>query len=329
MFLQDDRKLERNIFLLHGARFARCARTALPKSWKMTLWLLKMMVPISLAVTLLQHFGVIDVMARYTDPLFRMIGLPGESAVAFITGAAPTTYAGIAVLLSLTLTMRQATIVALMMLLCHALPMECTVTHRTGSSFAGMVALRITMAFAAAFYLNMVLPDMPQAFGFGAAPYADAAWGEVAEGWLVSNLKVSLVMFLVIYAVMVLQNMLQAYRLLGSISRFLHPLMRLFGLPQDAAYFWLVGNTLGISYGGAVMYDCIKGGEISRGKAAAVNRHLAMNHSVIEDTCVFGAIGISVFWIISTRVLFALVVVWGGKVLESMLPKFRVNARGG
>ena len=165
----------------------------------MTLWLLKMMVPISLAVTLLQHFGVIDVMARYTDPLFRMIGLPGESAVAFITGAALTTYAGIAVLLSLTLTMRQATIVALMMLLCHALPMECTVTHRTGSSFAGMVALRITMAFAAAFYLNMVLPDMPQAFGFGAAPYADAAWGEVAEGWLVSNLKVSLVMFLVIY----------------------------------------------------------------------------------------------------------------------------------
>ncbi len=303
--------LKRKLIVLHVARLRRCCAAALPKSCKMTLWLLKMMIPISLVVTLLQHFGVIECAARYIDPLFRLIGLPGESAVAFITGAALTTYAGIAVLLSLELTLRQATIVSLMMLLCHALPMECTVTHRTGSSFAGMVVLRILMAFAAAFYLNIVLPDMPQSFGFGAAPQADATLWEVAESWAIANIKVSVMMFLIIFAVMILQNALQAYRLLNAISRLLRPLMRFFGLPADAAYFWLVGNTLGISYGGAVMFDCIKGGEISRDEAAAVNRHLAMNHSIIEDTCVFGAIGISVFWILSTRLLFALIVVWG------------------
>ena len=110
---------------------------------------------------------------------------------------------------------------------------------------------------------------------------------------------------------MIMQNMLQAFNMLDAISKFLRPLMRFFGLPEDAAYFWLVGNTLGISYGGAVMFDCIENGTIPREKAAAVNRHLAMNHSIIEDTCVFGAIGISVFWIISTRMLFALIVVWG------------------
>lgn len=312
--------MSRKIFCLHLGRVGRCAREALPKSWRMTLWLLKMMIPISAVVTTLQYLGVIAWAAQYLNPLFRHIGLPGESAVAFITAASLTTYAGIAVMLSLELTLRQATILSLMMLLCHALPMECTVTHRTGSSLAGMVVLRIAMAFVAAFYLNAVLPPMPEPFGFGAAAATlGAPIAQVVEGWVVSNAKVSVMMFLIIYAVMLLQNLLQAYHLLSSISRFLRPLMRLFGLPPDAAYFWLVGNTLGISYGGAVMFDCIQHGQISRAKAAAVNRHLAMNHSIIEDTCVFGAIGISVFWILSTRLLFALIVVWGRKLIRQLL----------
>lgn len=282
-----------------------------------------MMIPISLAVTLLQHYGAIAFAARYIDPLFRLMGLPGESAVVFITGAALTTYAAVAVLLSLTLTLRQATIISLMVLLCHALPMECTVTRRTGSSFAGMVVLRILMAFAAAFYLNLILPEMPQTFGFATTPHAETTLAEVAENWTVSNLKLSIMIFLIIYAIMIMQNMLQAFNMLDAISKFLRPLMRFFGLPEDAAYFWLVGNTLGISYGGAVMFDCIENGTIPREKAAAVNRHLAMNHSIIEDTCVFGAIGISVFWIISTRMLFALIVVWGRKLMMKIFRKTR------
>lgn len=311
---------------LHGARVRRCCVRAFPKSWRMALWLLKMMIPISLAVTLLQYFGVLGYLASLVDPLFRNIGLPGSSAVAFITAASLTTYAGVAVLLSLTLTLRQATIVSLMMLICHALPMECAVTHKTGSSFLGMAVLRILMAFAAAFYLNLVLPEMPEAFGFGAAPAANAPLGEVMESWAFSNLKVSVAMFLIIFGIMIFQNLLQAYRLLAPVSRFLRPLMRLFGLPKDAAYFWLVGNTLGISYGGAVMYDCIKEGAISSEKAAAVNRHLAMNHSIIEDTCVFAAAGIGVFWIISTRMLFALIVVWGRKLLLAALRRCKATA---
>ena len=186
-----------------------------------------MMIPISLAVTLLQHYGAIAFAARYIDPLFRLMGLPGESAVVFITGAALTTYAAVAVLLSLTLTLRQATIISLMVLLCHALPMECTVTRRTGSSFAGMVVLRILMAFAAAFYLNLILPEMPQTFGFATAPHAETTLVEMAENWTVSNLKLSIMIFLIIYAIMIMQNMLQAFNMLDAISKFLRPLMRL------------------------------------------------------------------------------------------------------
>lgn len=318
--------LTRSLIRLHGARIRRCARVALPKAWRMTAWLLKMMIPISLVVTLLQYFGILDVVARYVDPLFRFIGLPGSSAIAYVTGAALSTYAGLAALLSLQLTLRQATIVSLMILLCHALPMECAVTHKTGSSFWGMVVLRIAMAFVAAFYLNLVLPDMPEPFGFAAPSAAEASLAVVMEGWAVSQLRIAVLMFLIIYGIMLLQELLKAYHLLGPISRPLGPLMRLFGLPPDAAYFWLVGNTLGISYGGAVMRECLTSGEISRDKAAAVNRHLAMNHSLIEDTLVFASVGISIFWILSTRVLFALVVVWGRKLVLAVARRLRPDA---
>ena len=58
---------------------------------------------------------------------------------------------------------------------------------------------------------------------------------------------------------------------------------------------------------------------ITREEANDVNYHLIMNHSLIEDTCVFAAIGISAFWIVSTRVLFALIVVWGRKALRRLI----------
>jgi spore maturation protein SpmB len=304
------RRLRLNIL-----RILKCGRLALPKSWQTTVWLLKMMLPISLAVTILQYMGAIDWLATYLNPVFRYMGLPGSSAIVYLTGATLTTYAGIAVMTSMALTLRQATILSLMMLLCHALPMECTVTHKTGSSFWRMMVLRIVMAFAAAFYLNWILPDYSQPFGMMQAAGGASSMADLLGGWCVSSLRLALMIFCIIYLLMVLQNFLQMYRLMEPISRPLRPLMKLFGLPTNAAYLWLVGNVLGISYGGAVMFDLLKSGSITKQEANEVNYHLSMNHSLLEDTSVFAAFGIGAWWIVSTRLLFAMIVVWGRKLL--------------
>ena len=64
-------------------------------------------------------------------------------------------------MMSIPLTMKQASILALMIALCHALPMECAVNRKTGSSFWTMGILRIVMALTCALILNVLLPDMP------------------------------------------------------------------------------------------------------------------------------------------------------------------------
>lgn len=282
---------------------------ALPSTWKSASWLLKLMIPISLAVTLLQHFGILAWIATYLHPVFVHLGLPGASAVAFISGASAGTYAGIAAMMSMPLTMKQATILALMVALCHALPMECAVNQKTGSSFWEMAVLRIAMAFVCAFILNLILPETADSYIYlGAA--ADSSIGEVMATWALSQLKMSIMVFLIIYVLMIIQRLLEAYSLLRPLSEFFAPMMRLFGLPRQAAYMWLVGNVLGISYGSAVMLELEEKGIISREDANDVNFHLIMNHSLLEDTIVFAATGISALLLVTTRITFAIILVW-------------------
>ena len=295
--------------------FGLCLRQAVPTAGASALWLLKLMIPISLGVTLAHHYGVLDMIARWLNPLFSVLGLPGSSAVAFVSGATAGTYAGIAAMMSMPLTMREATILALMIALCHALPMECAVNRKTGSSFWKMGIIRVVMAIVCAILLNLVLPPMEERYMFLGAE-SGGELSEVMTLWAWSQLKMSVVVFLIIYALMAVQRLMEAYSLLRPLSLRLAPLMRFFGLPEGAAYMWLVGNVLGISYGSAVMVDLEERGIISRKEANDVNYHLIMNHSMLEDTIVFAATGISAPLILLTRMSFALLLVWGRRLMK-------------
>ncbi len=286
-----------------------CLRSAVPGTRKSAAWLLKLMIPISLGVTLLQYYGILEWMAQYLHPVFVYIGLPGASAVTFISGATAGTYAGIAAMMSMPLTMREATIISLMIALCHALPMECAVNRMTGSSFWKMCVIRIVMAFACAFILNMVLPDMNAKYLYLGASAYSSLW-DVLDVWFVSQLKMSAMVVLIIYTLMYVQRLIEAYGLLEPLSRLFAPIMTVFGMPRKAAYMWLVGNVLGISYGSAVMVELEDAGVITRDEANDTNYHLIMNHSLLEDTVVFASTGVSAFLLIAVRVSFATFLVW-------------------
>ena len=104
------------------------------------------------------------------------------------------------------------------------------------------------------------------------------------------------------------------------LSEFFAPIMSLFGLPRRSAYMWLVGNILGISYGSAVMVELEQRKIVSREDANDVNYHLIMNHSLLEDTIVFTATGISAL-LVSVRLAFALALVWTRRALMSVARK--------
>ena len=157
--------------------------------------------------------------------------------------------------------------------------------------------------------LNIVLPDFPEPFSSLTVSADETSIGMVLRAWLISSVKLAAMIFAIIYALMFVQRLMERFELMQRLMKPLEPLMVFFGLPRNAAYLWLVGNVLGISYGSAVMLQLEEEGKINREEANEVNYHLIMNHSMLEDTLVFATAGVSALWILSTRLLFALLLV--------------------
>ena len=292
-------------------RLLKCLRLALPRSLSICLWLLKVMLPISLAVRVLQYVGVIDWLASYLSPVFSYIGLSGDSAFVFLTSIFLPLYPTIAVMTTLTLTLREATILAVMCLVSHNLPVECSVAHKTGSRFGEIVAFRIAMSFVAAVVLNWLLPQSDAPFSFLASATAEVtSWGMLLTQWLTSSLSLIVTIVLIVTALMVLQRVLEEFGWMHRIAHSLSPLMRLFGLPSGCSLLWLTGNVVGMAYGAAIMIDEVEEGRLTREEANLVNHHLGVSHSLLEDTMLFVAMGISFWWICLTRLVLAMIAVW-------------------
>ena len=295
--------------LLH--RLFKCVRLALPRSLSICLWLLKVMLPISLAVRVLQYVGVIDWLAGYLSPVFSYIGLSGDSAFVFLTSIFLPLYPTIAVMTTLTLTLREATILAVMCLVSHNLPVECSVAHKTGSRFGEIVAFRIAMSFVAAVVLNWLLPQSDAPFSFLASTTTEVtSWGMLLMQWLTSSLSLIVTIVLIVTALMVLQRVLEEFGWMHRIAHSLSSLMCLFGLPSGCSLLWLTGNVVGMAYGAAIMIDEVENGRLTREEANLVNHHLGVSHSLLEDTMLFVAMGISFWWIFLTRLVLAMVAVW-------------------
>ena len=299
-------------------RLYKCLRLAMPRSLSICLWLLKVMLPISLAVRVLQYVGVIDWLAGVLSPMFAYIGLSGDSAIVFLTSIFLPLYPTIAVMATLTLTLREATILAVMCLVSHNLPVECSVAHKTGSPFGRIVAFRVAMSFVSAIVLNMLLPQSDATFSFLASSVEVTSWGMLFMQWLSSSLTLVVTIVLIVSALMVLQRVLEEFGWMHRIAHSLSPLMRIFGLPTGCSLLWLTGNVVGMAYGAAIMIDEVEQGRLTRYEANLVNHHLGVSHSLLEDTMLFVAMGISFWWIFLTRLVLAIIAVWTMRGLKKM-----------
>lgn len=301
-------------------RLYKCLLRAIPRSLSICLWLFKVMLPISLAVRVLQHVGVIDWLAGYLSPTFSFIGLSGDSAIVFLTSIFLPLYPTIAVMTTLTLTLREATILAVMCLVSHNLPVECSVAHKTGSPFGRIVTFRIIMSFVSAIVLNWLMPQSDAPFSFFASATTGAtSWGMLFTQWLSSSLVLIVTIILIVTALMVLQRVLEEFGWMHRIAHILSPLMRLFGLPSGCSLLWLTGNVVGMAYGAAIMIDEVEQGRLTRSEANLVNHHLGVSHSLLEDTMLFVAMGISFWWIFLTRLILAMVAVWTMRIIKCKL----------
>jgi len=303
-------------------RLWSAVKSGLPKAKRTILWLLKMILPISLAVRLLQFTGVLDAVSVFLNPTFQAIGLPGEASIAFVSSIFLPLYAPIAIASSLTLTIRQLTILAIMCLISHNTLVESAIQKKTGSNFAFIWFLRISMSFFAAFVWNWLLPtDMGMAPVLALTNVAEQTFGSVLWIWAQGAIGLSIKIALIVSALMILQRILEEFHVMDLLSKAFAPIMLFMGLARNSSFLWLVANIVGLTYGSAIIIEQVEEGKISTKDVKNLNNHLAISHSLLEDTAIWVVMGVPLFWVTVPRVALAIVVVWSVRGFEKILQK--------
>ncbi len=287
--------------------------SSLPIGMKTSWWLLKLTIPVSLGVFLLDHFGILNSIAHFTEPFFRMIGLSGKASVLLITSYFTNIYSVIAIMATMDIGIREALIIANMSLIAHALVVETGIQKKTGSSALRMVFLRLVASFLVAWILNLILPGMEGKMNNNMAGL-DGSFNEEFIAWLEAIAITSIKIVLMVNLLLIFQMFLRELGILKWLVKPFHPILKLSGLPESTGFLWLVAYTLGLSYGGAIMISQSNEGHLTRDDADLLNHHIAVSHSLLEDTLLFAAIGLSIPWMIFPRYILAVMATWGRRL---------------
>jgi len=291
----------------------------LSRSRRLFLALVKVMLPVMIAVKIGQELGWIDAIARAIAPAMGWLGLPAEAGMIWVTGVFVGVYAAIGALIgfapTLEMSVAQFSALAAMILFAHGLPVEQAIVRRAGASFWITAALRIGAALGygaavTAFCRFTGLLAEPVSLGWLQA--SAAAGGGAGEGWgpwLWGTAMSLAATFGIIVSLLVLLDVLERTGVTRRITAAMSPVLRVSGLAPAAAPVTTVGVLLGLTYGGALIIE-----EAERQRFGARTRFLALawlslSHSLIEDTLLFLALGADVWVVLVGRVLLTMAIV--------------------
>lgn len=286
------------------------------RAWRLFLDLIKIMLPVMLAVKLAEDFGLVAWLAAFIAPAFGITGLPPEAALVWVSTALVGIYGGLGALLGLggqiTLSQGQLAALAAMMLFAHGLPMEQAIVRRAGGSFWFTALLRLLTALL----YGSLVAHVSAASGWLSQPadlsrLAQQATGGKADwaAWLLGAVESLAMIGLIILGLLIL---LDAMERLGITRRFtlaLGPLLRWSGLDEKLAPVTTLGVLLGLTYGGGLIIEQARGGAFTPRQVVPALCWLSLSHALIEDTLLLLLLGADIWVILVGRVILTLAIV--------------------
>ena len=275
-----------------------------------------------------EAFGIVALCGRALSPLMAIVGLPGEAAVVWACALLLNLYAAMLMLAGmwsqLDLTSAQATVLATIMLVAHALPVELKIAQKAGAGIWTMLSVRVLGALMLGGILNAIYTtgnflQGPALFFLDAVPQAEG-WAEWLRGELINWALV----FGIVVAVVLLVRILQVTHAERLLIRLLSPIMRRMGVGDEASSVTMIGMTLGISYGGGLLIDAARSGRIGRRDMLCALAFLSLCHSVVEDTLAMMLIGGHLSGILFGRVVFAFIFMLPFARLAHTLPESKL-----
>ena len=122
-------------------------------TWKLS----KILVPVYFIVTILKYTPIINWISAAFAPLMRVFGLPGEAAIVLVMGNVVNLYAAIGAMASLDLSIKEISILAIMLSFCHSLIVETTLAKKIGLSALKVISVRVGLAVVSGIAFNLFL----------------------------------------------------------------------------------------------------------------------------------------------------------------------------
>jgi spore maturation protein SpmB len=261
-------------------------------------------------VTILQFTPLINYIGQLLAPLMSILGLPPEAALALVLSAVLNLYAGIGAILSLTLTVKQAFIIAVMISISHNLIVESSVGAKVGLNFWLLVLYRIFMSLVAGILINYFWTGGQEKAVFGFISTNDISLNGYSEIFYYALKTASLGVIQLIIFVIPIMMIIQFLKETGWIKYFVkifYPFIKIIGVNKNATMTFVAGMIFGLAYGAGVMIQENSDGKIKYKDLLLIFIFLSSCHAIIEDTLLFIPIGIPIIYLLIIRIIIALI----------------------
>lgn len=291
--------------------------------------LFRIMIPLIVAVKVLQEIDGVAFLGNLLSPVMEVVGLPGSMGLVWATAILVNIYAGMIVFVSLMatnpVTVAQTTVLTLMMLVAHNLPVELRIAQKAGVRLRFMLLLRMCSAFLFGWVTFRIYQWGGWLQELNTAKWVPRAAESSLSAWAVSQLRDLVLIFFIILALVLLMKILARVGITGIMIRILNPILKLLGIGPSASTITIIGMTLGLAYGGGLIIKEAVSGRLDGRDVLFSLTLMALSHSLIEDTLLMAILGADLSGILWGRVLLSLLAVFFLVKLISRLPERILN----
>ena len=291
-------------------------------------WILfKVILPVVIVIRALELIGAISFLAKFLEPLTSFIGIDGSLGLVWMAAILVNIYAGLAAFASLQAifdyTVAETTILGLIILIAHSLPIEVAIAKKSRISWIFNLSFRFINAIVAGKILNLIFTKY-ELFNEPNQSVLQVPNELVSNfEWATLQIQNFFIIFLIIFFIISTINILKVLGVWSLIINIMKIPLSYLGMSEKVANIILIGLTLGISFGGGFLIEESKKNNISKKDILLSLSFLSLCHSIIEDTILILLLGSHISGILFFRFIYTVIIILLMKILlETKMQKF-------
>ncbi len=144
--------------LIFNNRLAGSARLGFQRGVHVFSQLASIMIPVYIVTALLKLTPALDYISGLFQPFMKYLGLPGEAAIALVTGTFVNLYAAAAIIAGLDMTGRQLTIIAVILGISHSQIMETAIVGKMKARPWLVTPMRVVFGLSTGMAVHYFMP---------------------------------------------------------------------------------------------------------------------------------------------------------------------------